>query len=651
MPWEFEFTQDLLHLLVYCYHSQYTADFRYDNDIEERSQCHAFHKIFNETTLTGENVQFANCGLSSGHLCYEDCCSNEKRKDEQSQGYLSLWFYVANNISDFTNPIYNPSGRPSRMRASNNYVKQDIVLKANSGDACRGLASTMNMAAAYFGGVTKSCSDWCDRVVKDDNNFGERLHHDKKCTFQDAKEIRGSSLSQKIGTYNHEARMESGKFSFGEDVVFRERKNASENSKHLVGALEGLTIDEVFEPDSSSLSASDEVAAAIASAMESPLSHENDQKVDSPVLNRSLSNRKKKCHVIRRRKIDENDGVESSTSLYSSRDNARTTRWVHLLTPHWEVNELLLWEAAHFNGLSLPGGVKLKMHASSRCGDVSQCTTRGMGVGDCSSGVKSSGKLLAYSNSFSFTTAASPTLAYERGLYALCRQQQRELQNQEREISRLKQQLAGFESRSMGCNSDNYAHFSHSNVIDSQCNDRNDLLNEVDVDEDDFAEFVTPHRRISNDPTCSCSDNSMHSKGHDCYSNSISSTASSLFQRHFRFQNPATLLFSPPLLTPPSTAASKGSSAHSFSSSSTVNITPPYGRTPPTGNSSTALATTALHQKRYVETSPAPSSLSSLPCQSVKYDGSDISTSTVNSCESAHVSIMATATLLEDHYE
>jgi hypothetical protein len=233
--------------------------------------------------------------------------------------------------------------------------------------------------------------------------------------------------------------------------------------------------------------------------------------------------------------------------------------------------------------------------------------------------------------------------------------------------------------------------------------DEDVLLVDVEVegeDEDDFAEFLTPGSQHSVQPrprvysestasnvvpirtsgsgsnsgsrlvigsAASSVTSSCHSidTQHECdststnYSNHSSiSSASSLFQRHFRFQNPTTLLFSPPLKTTTTT-----NTPPAFITKNT----PPNCRTPPRGNVSTVLAMNNFHQRQQhgsVTTPFSPSYQSPSSEQSsealsgvstidstITSANSSSSSSSVSSNRSTQVSILTTATLLEDHYQ
>jgi hypothetical protein len=457
MPWEFEFSQELLQLLVFCYHSRYTMDFCYNNDAEQRSHFRVMLQEFETVTRLQQQqqqqqpcrelhttVEAAPCGTSgekSPLLRGHDNTSPSQPQpqlqpaadDGDPEKYLvSVWSYVSLHVGTFTNPIYKPSGKPPASNAD------ELTTNATKDLVCALPAA----AAMYSGGVVRSHAE---ERASNTPLLADPLH---------------------AGPARHLRREEGPRaLSPSDDAFeFRSRTYAGVSCQDALGALKGLTAEDCFfdEEDQNGEAQAikevatdlveNDVATAVASAvLPTPNCEESTGKSATLFKNveakacRNMPLQKRNTKNIETGPAD----ISTGLSAVSNTESVISKRWVHLLTPNWEVSELLLWEAVYYNGLALPAGVKVKAHTTVPPAAAAATTTttttttspskthaRTPGLGAPGGGGPVS------SSSFSFTSAASASLAYERGLDALCRRQQKQLRAQELELGQLRRLVA-----------------------------------------------------------------------------------------------------------------------------------------------------------------------------------------------------------------
>jgi len=364
MPWEFEFTQELLELLVYCYHSRYTIDFRYNNDSE---QTHYFQYMSQEFQSSSDNGD--SSGLPPDSAVHENVM-------------ISAWMYISLHLTAFTNLLYKPSGKPARLKINDGSERLPPAPEMLSDDS--GNTTKLNtVLASCMGGVIKSQGN-----QEKSDMLKNTPCNTSGCNAdgEDVSEIRLSPSD--------------------ENFEFRNRSYAGvRDAKDLDALKELISDDNGYGEDSAPPS-------KISPITVTPVSMETKNKS----------------------KVNSSCDASNCVPIFTDDLSLLSKRWVHLLTPNCEVSELLLWESVYFNGLAMPPGVKVKAHSTST---NEQLQKRSVGsTPGISSGCQNS-------TTFTFTTAASASVAYERGLAALCREQHELLRDQELEIKRLREMIAG----------------------------------------------------------------------------------------------------------------------------------------------------------------------------------------------------------------
>lgn len=597
MPWEFEFSQDLLQLLYYCYYSRFTSDFRFDTESEK------FNSSMNEqqTSLTESDIDVT-----------------------------SIWTYISLHMTAFTNLLFKPSGNPSRCSRSSDTSEssggaESCVASENvSVSSCMGCIvasktkhradrhSPEDVAAnmiSFF--PPNSLQDDCQQPLGVSGHDNCLKCHERTCAGERESDLDDLNVALTHGDTTAEER--SGKIRSG-------------------GGYDSSPTTPVVRQDHTIRT------SGLARIIVSPSANDKD---GSPCQMQHLNETKKNKPML----------------------SATSKRWVHLLTPNCDVNDLLLWEAVYFSGLALPAGVKVKAHSAPA--NPSPSTS---GIADPLNG----GGGHVASPSFTFTSAASAAVAYERGLEALCREQQARLRAQEVELERLQKILTGkmtpLETLGRG------------NFYDGENERRSNQCVDYETPPQLTRKGRAARSRAHSDSSSLSASTSSGSYSfcslNTNFSNmSSGSTASSVFQRHFRFNNPATLLFSPPLLAAPASTAVpvkdcarpplSASDSHACALLSGGFSTPPpfSSKTPPKCGASTVLALCRHLHNNHVElksganrpVSPqvpalhTPSTEEAARCSPMP-GSTCTSGSSVSSNHCAQISILATATILENHY-
>jgi hypothetical protein len=400
MPWEFEFTQELLHLLVYCYHSRFTNDFLFNNNAEE-TQYYRFMM---------QDSNFRNDSDSS-HLC------------EEGRSLISVWAYISVHLSDFTNLLYKPSGKPSSHKSYEDY---DIPLSSPKLPA-DDVDSTKNshISSRFMGCLVKS------RTVKFDRNVN------KQCMPSPSLAVRNTDTSDTLGPSPVKESDNTARPSASDDgFEFRSRTYAGVEASNTLDALKGLVAQDLHFDQSAS--ASDILEdSSNTGGMGITETEKPSAKCRKPSAYRKGAKFVHSMNKSRFKKKGKKTGQEETVGSNFTRaveaPVVTQKRWVHLITPNFEVNELQLWESVYFDGLTLPVGVKLKAHSAvTPKTDQTHISTSSPAKSDCNQ----------KHTSFIFTTATASAVAYERGLDALCREQLGLLNTQKSELQRLQELLA-----------------------------------------------------------------------------------------------------------------------------------------------------------------------------------------------------------------
>ena len=639
---------------------------------------------------------------------------------------LSVWLYVSVHLEAFTNPLYEPSGKPlsadedERLESTESYrqftpnamkEKTPAAEAATAGISEKGRGHIqshppLTAAAIYSGGIVRSqCVDKCPQLKSGSIDIETSTLHVRTSHERIVEGVEIPSCRQ------HQQRPSD------EDLEFRSRTYGSVSDADTLGALKGLTAAElVFEEEEEEEKKEKEREERAPPHMivnDNITELKRTQRrelgiISSNVPAAPLLTEAELLGANKYRRQQKRKTRHTGTSIPDDVTSARPSfpksevalkRWVHLLTPNFEVSSLLLWEAVYFNQLASPAGVKVKAHTKSPTTNgapPSMATPPRHSHTHTTSGKRGESNIeqnTSTTSSFTFNTASSSVLAYERGLDALCRQQQNQLRKQEQELMLLRQLVVTTRNETERLESKLTL---QSTLKPSAIDNDNAVLRDDGVEEgDECLEFMTPTSRsctvrgrthtdssilsasssgsqlivgtshASPQPSDEDSKYSMHSNYSNKSSTTSFSSASSLFQRHFRFHHPTTLLFSPPLACPLSVSASSTASSIVTAFSPGTNTTPPSPRckitTPPTGSVSTVLAMNRFQhrEQRHRDDTESFSSFLHSPTSGLRSgylddgDESDSrgrSISSDKSSQSTHVSIIATATLLEDHY-